>query len=215
MLSGPQGPLFLSSGAKRQHPINRPPIARPPERQFRGRVGTQLSASTQPKEELAAGTQCLLGWGHALVYGKPGPQPNKLSVGCWPGIKVDSGRSPASQPPPMVLGLESASFRRSRPPDFRLSKTNPKNQCPYSAFATSDRVLTQPGRSQRALSFLTNPLRWALWPAGLSPGSAKVLIEAAAGPPEELTVSQTGHPGRHLGGSDVSIDLCRRQTPMT
>ena len=108
------------------------------------------------------------------------------------------------------VGLGASRFRRSRPPVFRLSKTNPKKKCPYSAFATSDRVLTQPGRSQRASLFLTSPLRWPLWR-----GIARVTIKAAAGPPGELAVSQTGDASRHLGGSDVSVDLSRRQTPMT
>lgn len=135
----------------------------------------------------------VLAWDQSGFRAKPGlPTP---AHGSWPGIRFVPAK-PATRLPPEQDQHPKKPLPIQRVCDVRSG---------------SDPTWTLTARS----SFPDDPLRWALWPAGLSPGSAKVAIKAAAGPPGGLTVSQTGDASRHLGGSDVSVELGRRQAPMT
>ena len=110
----------------------------------RGRVGTQLSAGTQPKKSYRLAPNVDSAWATFIhLWLKGGPKPSPTFQPVLPRtLKLSSGRRPATRPPPMVLRPGSAPLAR-----------------PQSDFVTSDRVLTQPGRSP-------HPLRWALWGDG-------------------------------------------------
>jgi len=60
--SGPASPLFLCSGACASLSAISQDSARPPERQFRGRAGTPLAASTQPIESFQPAPSVDLAW---------------------------------------------------------------------------------------------------------------------------------------------------------
>ena len=71
-LSGPRGPLFYVLARAPAFQLS--PTFNPGLRNVSSGAGLALHLQPSPshKKKLAAGTQCLLGWGHALVYGKPG-----------------------------------------------------------------------------------------------------------------------------------------------
>ena len=110
-----------------------------------GPGGHSASVQHSAQKKQSPGTQCLFGLGHVhFTFGsKAGPSHIPTFNHVLPRtLKLSSGRRPATRPPPMVLRPGSAPLAR-----------------PQSDFVTSDRVLTQPGRSP-------HPLRWALWGDG-------------------------------------------------
>lgn len=83
--------------------------------------------STQPQKSNRLAPRSVGVGATLLVYGKPGPQPHdQLSARSFDWDQCMFRAKPGLPASAHGVGLGSASFRRSRPPDFRLSQSQTK-----------------------------------------------------------------------------------------